>query len=152
LAEFASDCEATVLDFETSDRFWRAVRDAVPLALPADRAIWRISVAPCRGAELGDAIGQRLDADWYIDWGGGLLWVAVAGTEDGGSRLIRATIRGEDGRGTGHATLIRGSTSLRRAVPVFEPQPPSLASLAARIKDSFDPRRILNPRRMVEGW
>jgi FAD/FMN-containing dehydrogenase len=26
-----------------------------------------------------------------------------------------------------------------------------LAALAARIKDGFDPRRILNPGRMVEG-
>jgi glycolate oxidase FAD binding subunit len=152
LAELASDCESTILDFEASHRFWRAVRDAEPLAQPGDRAVWRISVAPSRGGEIGDALSRGLDADWYVDWGGGLLWVAVAGAEDGGNRLIRATIRGEDGQGTGYATLIMGSPSLRRAVPVFEPQPPPLASLAARVKDSFDPRRILNPRRMVEGW
>jgi glycolate oxidase FAD binding subunit len=60
-------------------------------------------------------------------------------------------IRGADGRGTGHATLIKGSPELRRSVPVFEPQPLPLAALADRIKESFDPRRILNPGRMVEG-
>jgi glycolate oxidase FAD binding subunit len=152
LVELASDCESTILNFEASHRFWRAVRDAEPLAQLGDRAVWRISVAPSRGTEIGDALSRGLDADWYVDWGGGLLWVAVAGAEDGGNRLIRATIRGEDGQGTGHANLTRGSPSLRRAVPVFEPQPPPLASLAARVKDSFDPRRILNPRRMVEGW
>ena len=65
--------------------------------------------------------------------------------------MIRAAIRGFDGRGTGHATLIRGSPGLRCAVPVFERQPPALAALTARVKDSFDPRRILNPGRMVEG-
>ena len=64
--------------------------------------------------------------------------------------MIRAAIRGPDGHGTGHATLINGSAALRRAVPVFEPQPPALAALAARIKDSFDPHHILNPGRMVE--
>jgi glycolate oxidase FAD binding subunit len=148
LAELASDCESTILDFEASGGFWRTVRDAEPFAQPRDRAVWRISVAPSRGAEIGDALSRGLDADWFIDWGGGLLWVAVAGAEDGGNRLIRATIRGGDGRGTGHATLIRGSPSLRRAVPVFEPQPRPLAGLTARIKDSFDPRRILNPGRM----
>jgi glycolate oxidase FAD binding subunit len=46
--------------------------------------------------------------------------------------------------------LIRGAAALRRAVPVFEPQPPALAALAARVKDSFDPRHILNPGRIVE--
>jgi glycolate oxidase FAD binding subunit len=151
LAELASDCEWAVLEPEASSAFWRSIRDAAPLSQPGDRTLWRVSIAPSRGAELGEAITRGLDAEWYLDWGGGLMWVAVAGAEDGGAEVIRAAIRGQDGRGTGHATLIRGSPALRRAVPVFEPQPPPLAALAARIKDGFDPRRILNPGRMVEG-
>ncbi len=111
--------------------------------------MWRISLAPARGAELGEAVARALDAAWYLDWGGGLVWVAVAGAEDGGAEAIRAAVRGADGHGGGHATLVRGSAALRRAVPVFEPQPPALAALAARVKDSFDPRHILNPGRMV---
>src|SRR5262249_59083763 len=91
-----------------------------------------------------------LGGRWYGDGGGGLLGVAVSGGGDGGAGVIRGAIRGFDGRGTGHATLIRGSPGLRRAVPVFEPQPPALAALTARVKDSFDPRRSLNPGRMVE--
>ena len=91
------------------------------------------------------------DATWYLDWGGGLLWVAVAGANDCGAAVIRGAIRGTDGRGTGHATLVRGSLALRLGVPVFEPQPPALAALTVRVKESFDPRRILNPGRMVEG-
>jgi glycolate oxidase FAD binding subunit len=65
---------------------------------------------------------------------------------------MRDAIRGADGRGTGHATLIKGSPELRRAVPVFEPQLPALAALVRRIKESFDPCRILNPGRMVDGF
>jgi glycolate oxidase FAD binding subunit len=48
--------------------------------------------------------------------------------------------------------LIKGSPELRRSVPVFEPQPPPLAALTGRIKEGFDPRRILNPGRMVEEF
>jgi glycolate oxidase FAD binding subunit len=110
-----------------------------------------VSVAPSRGGELGEAIARRLDTSWYLDWAGGLVWAAIAGAEDGGAAVIRSAIRGADGRGTGHATLIKGSPELRRSVPVFEPQSPPLAALACRIKESFDPRRILNPGRMVEG-
>jgi glycolate oxidase FAD binding subunit len=151
LVEFGSDCDSTLLDEESSIAFWRAVRDVTPLAGPGPSVIWRVSVAPSRGAELSQAVARDLDAKWYLDWGGGLLWVAVSGAEDGGAAAIRAAIRGADGRGTGHATLIRGSAALRRSVPVFQPQPPELAALATRIKESFDPRRILNPGRMVEG-
>jgi glycolate dehydrogenase FAD-binding subunit len=151
LAELGSDYEATSLDEEASIPFWRAVRDVLPLAGSADRAIWRVSVAPSRGGELGEAIARRLDASWYLDWAGGLVWVAIAGAEDGGAAVIRNAIRGADERGTGHATLIKGSPELRRSFPVFEPQSPPLAALARRIKESFDPRRILNPGRIVEG-
>jgi glycolate oxidase FAD binding subunit len=151
LAELGSDCETNVLDDGTSVTFWRAIRDVLPLAGFGDRAIWRVSVAPSRGAELAEVIERSFDANWYLDWAGGLIWAAIAGADDGGAAAIRAAIRGADRRGTGHATLIKGSPELRRSVPVFEPQPPALASLANRIKEAFDPRRILNPGRMVEG-
>ncbi len=150
LAELAGGSKSAVLDDAASTDFWRAVRDVEPFAGLADRTVWRVSVAPSRGAELGAAIGRRLEAAWYVDWGGGLVWLAVAGAEDGGAAAIRAAIGGADGRGTGHATLIRGAAALRRAVPVFEPQPPGLTALAARVRESFDPHRILNRGRIVE--
>ena len=155
LAELTADCDATVLEDEASTAFWRAIRDVEPFADLAGRTVWRVLVAPSRGAELGETIARAVDATWFVDWGGGLLWVAVASgedmAEDGGALLMRSAIRGTDGQGTGHATLIKGSAALRRAVPVFEPQPPALAALTARVKDSFDPRHILNPGRMIEG-
>ena len=156
LAELAADCESTVLEADASLGIV-AARSAMSGRSPI------LANARCGGFRLRRAAARRsarrspasLDATWFVDWGGGLLWVAVALTtdaaEDGGAALIRSAIRGADGHGTGHATLIKGSAALRRAVPVFEPQPPALAALAARVKDSFDPRHILNPGRMVEG-
>ena len=79
------------------------------------------------------------------------MWLAVAEQGDAGAATIRAAIRGNDGQGTGHATLIKASPALRRAVPVFEAQPASLAALSRRVKDAFDPRHILNPGRVIEG-
>ena len=131
--------------------FWRAIGDATPLSGLAGRAVWRISVAPMRGAELGQSLSQALDALWFLDWGGGLLWVAVAEAADAGAEAIRSSIRGADGRDTGHATLVKGTPALRGSVAVFEPQPAPLAALSRRVKDAFDPAHILNPGRMVEG-
>ena len=41
--------------------FWRAIGEALPLAGVTGRAVWRISVAPARGAEpgAGDIAGAR---------------------------------------------------------------------------------------------
>jgi glycolate oxidase FAD binding subunit len=151
LREHAGSGTAEVLADAESIAFWCQIGNATPVADLADRAVWRISVAPARGAELARTIAGTLDAPWLLDWGGGLLWVAVPEQEDAGTTAIRGAIRGEDGQGTGHATLVKASPGLRRAVPVFEPQPAALAALSRRVKEAFDPTHILNPGRMVEG-
>ena len=45
--------------------------------------------------------------------------------------------------------LVRASLAERAALPVFQPQPPALAALSARLKEQFDPKNILNPGRMA---
>jgi glycolate oxidase FAD binding subunit len=123
-------------------RLWTAVRDAQPLAA-GERAIWRVSLAPTAAPTFLSAVRAALDVDYFLDWGGGLVWLAVQGADDGGAGSIRAALRGQ-----GHATLIRAPAALRAAVPVFEPLSPALAALSARVKDGFDPKRILNRGRL----
>ncbi|HEX6442913.1 MAG TPA: glycolate oxidase subunit GlcE [Stellaceae bacterium] len=151
LREHATGGVTEILAHRDSSAFWHAIGSASPFSGLPERAIWRISVAPARGAEVALSVARTIDAAWFLDWGGGLLWLAVPEHDDAGARLIRGAIRGQDARGGGHATLVRGSPGLRRAVPMFEPQPPALAALTRRVKDAFDPRHILNPGRMVEG-
>jgi glycolate oxidase FAD binding subunit len=141
--ELAAHGAIDVLGDGDSHAAWRAVRDATAFALFSDRAVWRVSVAPTDGPAVAARVAQALDLRHFFDWGGGLVWLAVKGAEDGGASVIRASYA------SGHATLIRGSQALRLAVPVFEPQPPALEALAARVRDGFDPRHVLNRGRMV---
>ena len=124
---------------------WRALGDVRPFAGERERVVWRISVAPQNGPAIAAAIGRSLDARTFFDWGGGLVWCAVAAdATEGGAGIVRAAAKAAGG----HATLIRAGADLRARLAVFEPQPPALAALSRRIKESFDPRRILNPGRM----
>ena len=91
-------------------------------------------------------IRERVEAQYYCDWGGGLLWLAVPPDPEAHERVIREAIAD-----SGHATLIRAPASVRRNVPVFQPQPKALAELTQRVKTSFDPERVLNRSRMYEG-
>jgi glycolate oxidase FAD binding subunit len=136
------------LDAAASAVLWREIRDVA--LLPAEApALWRVSLAPTAGCTLIDRLERRLDLAWLADWAGGLLWLAVHDDEDGdGGDGGAAAIRGALAEADGHATLIRASPALRATVPVFQPQAPALARLSARVKDSFDPKRILNPGRM----
>jgi glycolate oxidase FAD binding subunit len=146
LEEFSVSGDTLALGEVETAALWRDIGNVAPLAGLTDCAIWRISVEPGRGVEVAQAIARAIDAVWLLDWGGGLIWMAVVEPGDAGAAIVRQAIGG-----AGHATLVRGSPGLRAAVPVFEPQPTALAALSRRVKDGFDPRHILNPGRMTEG-
>jgi glycolate oxidase FAD binding subunit len=133
-----------------SRALWRAVRDAVPFAAgdaAAAPPLWRISTAPSRGAALAATIAGHADAQALYDWAGGLIWLATAPSDDAGAAAVRAAVRACGG----HATLVRAPAALRAAIEVFEPQEEGLAALTGRVKEGFDPRRVLNPGRMWAG-
>ncbi len=136
-----------ILERKGADALWHSVRDATLLADPHDRAVWRVSTAPSSGPELAARVGRAIDARWYYDWGGGLIWFATNPRGDAGAAAIREAVRATGG----HATLIRAPAEVRASIDVFEPQAEALARISAGIKASFDPAGVLNPGRMYAG-
>lgn len=130
------------LHSHNSATLWAEIRDAGYFA-GTDKAVWRVSVPPQSAAELAASV----DAEIFMDWGGGLVWLAVDDADDASAAAIRAAIAGCGG----HATLMRGSAELRSRVAPFEPLGKIQARITASLKDQFDPKAILNPGRMYEG-
>jgi glycolate oxidase FAD binding subunit len=138
---------ADVIEGEMAAALWQGVRDVAPLAEPRGRAVWRVSTAPTKGADVSAQISRALDARWYYDWSGGLLWIATDASGDAGAAAIRAATRAHGG----HATLVRAPAEVRAVVDVFEPLSAPLMQVTAGIKTAFDPAGILNPGRMYAG-
>lgn len=136
---------AETLAADNSRAAWRAIRDVLPFT-GDDRVVWRVSTAPSEGAAIA-AAAESAGGAYYFDWAGGLLWIALPPSDDGGSAVIRPAVA----RIGGHATLIRAPAAIRAAVAVFEPQDEGIAALTRRVKDSFDPRGVLNAGRMWAG-
>jgi glycolate oxidase FAD binding subunit len=130
---------------QESTRLWREIRD-VRLIAAADRPIWRLSVPPAEGARIAGRILDGCDGEALYDWGGGLIWLALAVGADH-DRRVREAI----GASGGHATLVRAPDTVRAAAEVFQPQSAALAALTRRVKEAFDPHGILNPGRMYPG-
>ncbi|MEO5760364.1 MAG: FAD-binding protein [Mesorhizobium sp.] len=132
---------------ETSTAMWRDIRDCRPFADSSEKPVWRVSMTPAEGHQMVLTLRMQAAVSAFYDWQGGLIWLRME-EGDPEAALLRGLLRKHGG---GHATLVRAAPSYRAALPVFEPQAPALAALAARLKHEFDPKDILNPGRMVPG-
>ena len=56
------------------------MRDVLPFAEEVIKAVWRISVPPQAGAGLVARLADDPKAEAFLDWGGGLIWLAVPQT------------------------------------------------------------------------
>ncbi|MCL6705379.1 glycolate oxidase subunit GlcE [Pseudomonas sp. R2.Fl] len=137
---------ATRLGPDETAQLWREIRDVRPYADGTSRPLWRVSVAPTEGQKLVAALRLEAGVDAFYDWQGGLVWMRMEADPE--ADLVRRYIRALGG---GHATLIRAPEALRGNVPAFQPLPPAVAALSARVREKFDPAGIFNPGRMARG-
>ena len=121
------------------DAFWRSLRNqTLDFFVPALRGaatLWRLSVRST--APWADLQGEQL-----VEWGGALRWLI---TQDASAA---ATIRAWSAEHGGHATLFRGPD---KSAGAFHPLPAPVFALHQRLKQVFDPRRILNRGRVFAG-
>lgn len=138
--------EADILDDAASRQVWRALRTMAALPVEENDAVWRVSVRPSAGPavlkRLADSIGMR----GYLDWGGGLVWLAGSPTAE-----AHRTVETVATSAGGTWTLMRAPEPLRVTVDVLPPEPEVLARITRRVKAALDPHAILNPGRMYAG-
>jgi glycolate oxidase FAD binding subunit len=137
----------TALAENDSRILWRSIRHVMPFTTEASRTrpLWRISVAPSRGHEIARAITPA--AQMFYDWAGGLVWVAMPFAGEPDAAAIRNAVAGIGG----YATLVRAPAAVRASIDVFPPEEPAIRALGKRVKESFDPKSVLNPGRMWAG-
>ncbi len=140
---FSTFGEIVVSDEDSTHTLWRFLRDAGPFTSD-DRALWRVSLPPMNGWKIPAALDD-IAADWFFDWAGGLVWLAVPCGDDAMAPVLHEAAQ----RLGGHATLVRAPPSVRNIVGSFPPQAAGLAALCQRVKSMFDPNDVLNPGRMA---
>ena len=134
-----------------TEAFWSEVGAVQPFLAQGSRIVWRLCPTPSQAPSVAHSILSALQsAEFYFDWGGGLIWLSLDAEEagpDAGAGIVRPVVK----TAGGHATLVVAPEAVRASVPVFEPLSAGLAQLTARVKNGFDPRGVLNPGRMQEG-
>ncbi len=146
--EIKGFAEIEELHTKNSEILWREIRDVQPFVGRDDLPyVWRLSVPPTSGSHVAMSILEDLDGEVFYDWGGGLIWLALAAVPNAGADIVRAALM-ETG---GHATLVRAPSDIRGSVPVFQPLSGPEVMVTAKIKEGFDPDGVLNPGRMYAG-
>jgi len=141
---------AEMLEDGASGAVWISVRDVEPFASKGALGawpVWRIVCPPASGGALGERLARDTGGDVIYDWGGGLIWAALPPGPDAQAAVVRPRA---DAVG-GHATLLRASEEVRRNVDVFHPAKAGVGALSERVRNSFDPKKILNRGRMTRG-
>ncbi len=151
LAKVLSQFGATeTLEDEASAEAWHSIRDVEPFAAKGALGawpVWRIVCPPAAGSILGERLARESGGDVLYDWAGGLIWAALPPKADAHAELVRRHAAGAGG----HALLLRASEEVRRSVDVFHQPSRGVAALSERVRNSFDPKRILNRGRMSRG-
>lgn len=128
------------IEGDESRALWAAIGGVHGFAPDGEAWLWRI----CLPASHTPALLARLPGtDWQLDWGGALVWFWQRAGEMIDVRGVLAEVAG----GRGHATLMRAPAAVRAELGVFEPLPPAHRALAERVRLSFDPHGVFNPRR-----
>jgi glycolate oxidase FAD binding subunit len=147
-ADLASFGTAELVEGAQSAALWCDIRDVMPFAAGGAFGawpVWRIVCPPARGGALGQALARETGGEVIYDWGGGLIWAALPPSVDAHAAPLRRRLAAIGG----HATLLRADEGTRRAVDVFHPQAKGVAALAERVRQSFDPKSILNRGRLT---
>jgi glycolate oxidase FAD binding subunit len=92
------------------------------------------------------AVVDAVGAGGFLDWGGGLVWIAGAPTAE-----AHASVEAAARAAGGTWTLMRAPEPLRAAVDVIPAEPEPLARITRRVKAALDPQAVLNPGRMYAG-
>jgi glycolate oxidase FAD binding subunit len=135
-----------ILGDDVSRDLWRMVGKLAPLTMEPGDAVWRISVRPSAGPAVLRSLSDAIGARGYLDWGGGLVWIAASATAK-----AHAAVEAVATAAAGTWMLMRAPDSLRASVEVVPPEPGPLGRIARRVKAALDPRSILNPGRLYAG-
>jgi glycolate oxidase FAD binding subunit len=90
---------------------------------------------------------ENEELKYVIDWAGNLIWAEIPEND---SVLLRQ-LRSEVTKLAGHMTIIKAPDHMRIKEDFLTTLDEKIKVLSLKIKESFDPKKILNPEKMYSG-
>tara|TARA_B100000989_G_scaffold10857_1_gene7409 strand:+ start:13943 stop:15208 length:1266 start_codon:yes stop_codon:yes gene_type:complete len=132
--------DTSYLDSFQSVPFWKKINN-IELFSYSKNNIIKAVIPPSYNSDLMEYLENKYK--YYIDWCGSLFWIEII---DGKNEKIKLLKEKVDMMG-GYLTIIKKSENFSYDMDLFSKEKVKL-DLSKKIKQSFDPKRILNPGKM----
>jgi len=135
--------KTSILDFYQSKLFWEKINN-LELFSGTKNNLLRAVIPTAKSLDLMQYLKNNFK--YYIDWCGSLFWIEVLEAESIQIKKIKEIIINLGG----YLTIIKKSENLSSDIDLFTINDTRL-SLSQKIKESFDPKKLLNPGKMYRG-
>ena len=135
--------KTSILDFYQSKLFWEKINN-LELFSGTKNNLLRAVIPTARSLDLMRYLKNNFK--YYIDWCGSLFWIEVLEEENIQIKEMKETIINLGG----YLTIVKKSESLSSDIDLFTINDTRLL-LSQKIKESFDPKKLLNPGKMYRG-
>jgi glycolate oxidase FAD binding subunit len=138
----------SLIDFENeaSTSLWKTIGAADAfMSTENDSCVLKLSIPPAMCKKTITLLSSMQNCRWYVDAAGAWLWVNLHGELT--SKNIQ-TLRSSLAESAASAVLYRAPDNIKREVGVFSEMSSGLMALTQRLKNSFDPAQLLNPKRL----
>jgi len=143
--ELAADKrEISILEPVQSNIFWEKTR-SLNVFSNLKKNLLRIIVPGSKAFDLISRL-KNYNVNYFIDWGGNLVWVQLDQLNLNILKEIKAIVKNLGG----YLTAIKVDESLKASIDIFTIDDVKY-KISEKIKKSFDPKRILNPGKMYTG-
>ena len=132
-----------LLDSYQSEPFWKKINN-LELFEKTQNNLLRTVIEPSSGSKLMKYLSNKFK--YYIDWCGSIFWIEVPAKKN----MKIKELKDKSKEYGGYLTIIKTSPDFDYEETIFTVDDVRLM-ISKKIKESFDPKRILNPGKMYRG-
>ena len=138
------ESKMSVLESYQSKLFWQKIKN-LEIFSNTKNSVLRIVVSPSSLVKTIYYL-EKLTSQCFVDWAGNLLWTEIKNLSKENLIVLKKFVSNSDG----YITLIKSGEGLNFYDQAFTTNKIHY-NISQKIKESFDPKRILNPNKMYSG-
>ncbi len=143
LKKIFKDKPVIILDTFQTSIFWREIKNLEGYANTSE-FICKVSLPITNMRNFLNHF-ENIKFKYFLDWGGNIAWCLLQNHED--LEQMRIFCLKHDG----HLTILRANDNFRKSEEFLTNSDTQLKILSKKLKESFDPKGILNPNKMYAG-